>query len=383
MLKNLLYVGGFQSGQRGAVGTHTSGIIRGLEKSKEINLIGAFYSFAKPFYCPKKSFFFEADAPKGVVSKILLMLRFVFFIRSFLKRGDIDTVYVRFDPFFCFIMSFLWKKKYVVEYNDVFLDQVDFACKKGAWSKWGRYIRSSVLYKKFILFAERRVFERAALVVVVTEGLFDYCVNVCVSAKLVILNNATDVTYERVDVVSPNLLIISHVGTLTYWDGLEDFLSALALAKNKDKNFSCHFNIIGDGALKETLLKTIKNLGLQENVSMRSAVTHAEAQQFLSTTDVVPLLKTISGYGLSPIKFYEAMGKGCHLLVSDIPHINEIPSFVGSVVQFPLNIEEIADAILECWRNIETIRSQRLAVANYAQREHSWDRRIEQLLLHL
>ena len=119
---------------------------------------------------------------------------------------------------------------------------------------------------------------------------------------------------------------------------------------------------------------------LSEHIILKSSISHSEAISHLLKIDVVPLLKTINTYGLSPIKYYEALGLGCYLIVSDIKHINEVPKFAGTIVSFPLNINEIALKLLYIFSNISEIRQNRKAIINYANENHTWDMRINKLI---
>lgn len=380
----ILYIGGEDANQKGAVGTHTNGIIKALDTNNLISLHTVFYKYSMPIYTGKDFSICSKSKPKMVFFKIYNILAYVIFIRKIVHCKTIDYIYFRFDPFFYFFFSlFSWDQKIIVEYNDVFLDQINFAIRKGEWSRFGRLVRSSKFYKKFILSTEKKAFARSHLTVVVTHGLLKYCNYLFESKKYLILNNATNVKVDTPINQIKGKLKLSHVGTLTHWDGLEELIDALILAKTIDKYFDYEFSIIGDGSLKESLLLKIRENNLANNIIFKPSVSHNEAISHLLTIDVVPLLKTIDSYGLSPIKYYEALGLGCYLVVSNIEHINEVPDFAGSVVSFPLDVCEIAKALITISNNIDSIRKNRMKIANYANNYHTWDMRINELLKYL
>jgi glycosyltransferase involved in cell wall biosynthesis len=214
----------------------------------------------------------------------------------------------------------------------------------------------------------------------VTEGLLNYCNGIYKSSKYVILNNATNVKITgNIEKINGKLKL-SHVGTLTHWDGLEELIDALIIAKKIEKNFDFEFTIIGDGSLSKTLKNKITINNLSNQIKLKSSIPHTEAITHLLNIDVVPLLKTINTYGLSPIKYYEALGLGCYLIVSDIKHINEVPKFAGTIVSFPLDINEIALKLIYIFSNISEIRQKRKDIVNYANENHTWDMRINTLL---
>jgi glycosyltransferase involved in cell wall biosynthesis len=380
-MKKFLYIGGEDASQKGAVGTHTNGIINALDSCISISLYCIFYKYAIPAYTPNDVFIFNSKKPQNYLKKIVNIFFYISYIKKNLKYNPVDYIYFRFDPFFYFIFSFFrWEQKIIVEYNDIFIDQINFALNKGEWGRLGSMIRSSFIYKIFIRFNERNAFKNSYFTVTVTEGLSNYCNGIYKSTKYVILNNATNVKISgNIEKINGKLKL-SHVGTLTHWDGLEELIDALIIAKKIEKNFDFEFTIIGDGSLSKTLKNKITINNLSKQIKLKSSIPHTEAITHLLNIDVVPLLKTINTYGLSPIKYYEALGLGCYLIVSDIKHINEVPKFAGTIVSFPLDINEIALKLIYIFSNISEIRQKRKDIVNYANENHTWDMRINTLL---
>ena len=378
---NFLYIGGEDANQKGAVGTHTNGIINALENNSLISLYCIFYNYAIPSYKSNHFLVYVTNKPLNYFKKILNIYFYILYIKKILKNKPVEYIYFRFDPFFYFIFSlFSWDQKIIIEYNDIFIDQIYFAINKGEWGKFGKIIRSSSFYKKFILYNEKKAFKNSYITIVVTEGLLNYCNGIYKSSKYLILNNATSVKINGNIKDIDGKLKLSHVGTLTHWDGLEELINALIIAKKINKNFEYEFTIIGDGSLRQKLMNKILINDLSEHIILKSSISHSEAISHLLKIDVVPLLKTINTYGLSPIKYYEALGLGCYLIVSDIKHINEVPKFAGTIVSFPLNINEIALKLIYIFSNISEIRQNRKAIINYANENHTWDMRINKLI---
>ena len=380
-MKNFLYIGGEDANQKGAVGTHTIGIINALECSISISLYCIFYNYAIPAYTTNDYFIYNTKKPKNNFKKLLNILSYILYVKKLIKSKQVDYIYFRFDPFFYFIFSFFrWNQKIIIEYNDIFIDQINFAINKGEWGKFSTIIRSSLIYKKFILYNEINAFKNSHFTIVVTEGLLNYCNGIYKSSKYVILNNATNIKINgNIEKINGKLKL-SHVGTLTYWDGLEELIDALIIAQKIDKNFDFEFTIIGDGSLSKKLMNKILINDLSKQIKLISSIPHTDAIKHLLNIDVVPLLKTINTYGLSPIKYYEALGLGCYLIVSDIKHINEVPKFAGTVVSFPLDINEIALKLIYIFYNLSEIRLNRIKIINYANENHTWDMRINTLI---
>ena len=384
MAYKVIYVGGFSSDERGAIGTHTAGILRALDEIPDVQVIGIFYSFSLPFYLPAKSLLFDSRRPNSAIGKIINIVNFATFVNRVIKDEMPDLIYSRFDPFSSIFFRNKRCSKFVIEYNDVFADQIQIRLQRGDWGFVGKMVRSSITYRLFLRYSEAKTFRRSDVVACVTEGLAQYCSSVSPSTKCVVILNASNAkpssAFNPLPPCDTNQLVISHVGTLTYWDGLEELLDALVLAKSKNKDFRFILNIVGSGSLQAVLEDKVRNLGLSEYTVFTPPVPHREALKVLEQTDVVPLLKTISSYGLSPIKFYESLAMGCFVIASNIRHINEAPNYAVKTVSIPLDTNEIADAFITAYERRDQIRLSKQQIKNYAFRYHTWDARVTQLL---
>jgi glycosyltransferase involved in cell wall biosynthesis len=383
----MLYVGGPTAAEKGAVGTHTSGVINALTRRGDVNLHGAFCEGALPSALPSDIEQFsrsKLSKKLGKIGKILSFFEYSFFIRKLLRAKQSDYVYVRFDPFFCFVLILvLGKSRIIIEYNDIFMDQIRFAADKGEWSGLSKTIRLSPFYRYFVHKSESLVFSKSHLVVAVTEDLLKYCKSRCHRLKGITVFNATDLKFSEFpkSINAPTeVLKLAHVGTLTYWDGLEELLLSLKKAQERARDFRFELIFVGDGKMRAQLETLVDTLGFGSNVRFLEPIERSKAVEVLKSTDVVPILKTIVGYGLSPMKFYEALGAGCHVLASDVPHMNEeSPEYVTNVC-FPLDIEEISEKLIFIFHNLKHIRGQKMAVSKYAQDHHSWEARVEALI---
>lgn len=384
----MLYVGGQTASEKGAVGTHTAGIISALKRNPQVELLGSFYESALPKSVPDDSFFYREPritSMWGKPGKLLSIFFYSLFVRKTAKHVGAQYVYVRFDPVLCFFVSFLLKRyNIIIEYNDLFMSQIEFAAERGQWGEGiSKKIRLSILYRRFILTVESVSFSRAYLVVAVTESLLSYCRKIGMDVNGVVVKNATDLQIDESSNFPFNddqVLRMAHVGTLTYWDGLEELFQAVKLAYQKSPKFRCELVVVGDGKMTNALLRAVKTLEIEESVIFFDAIPQDKAIEHLKSCDVVPLLKTMVDYGLSPMKFYEALGAGCHILASDVPHMNEDSGKFVTNVSFPLDVEEISDKLLALHTEVREIRASRVDTSQYAALNHSWDSRVRVLV---
>jgi len=383
-LTKLLYIGGVNAAERGAIGTHTAGMLRALNQSCLVELEAVFLGFARPVFAPSRTIYFGAGRPRRALGKIVLLIRYAFFIRALLLRKQFDYVYIRFDPFHALALRLILPTvRFVVEYNDVVMDQIRFVLEQGGWSRLGRLIRRSGAYSLGVRLSERLLFSPPNHVIAVTDRLLEYCRAVCPRLAGQVVLNATDaflLSEQLSEPEQPDTLRLGHIGTLTYWDGLEELVRAVAALKVRAPHKRVCVRIVGEGALRPSLERLVAELDLASEIEMHPATDAVSARMELATVDVVPLLKTIEGYGLSPIKFYEALGMGCTVLVSDIEHMNSIPKWVGSVVSFPLQIDEISNELERLWGDRVEIRKRKTEIAEYAKQSHSWNARVGDLL---
>lgn len=377
MVDKIFYIGGSTSNQRGAVGTHTSGIISGL-KHNNVFVTGVFFDNALPTEsCNENILIHRPKRWPGPLRKIAERLAIIF---AAAKVPSDALIYHRFDPL---LTPFIVRSNMIVEYNDDVLAQIKFAADKGNWSRVGRIARM-FFYPRIFRLSEKITFRRARLVVCVTESLCDFVRNIEPQAHAAFVPNGSDAVFDS-DLVSRDCreaspIHIAHVGTLTHWDGLMELLAGLVILRRDHGDVKFRLSIIGDGDLKSSLVSRVSEFGLGDVVSFRASISHADAIKFLHDVDVVPLLKTITSYGLSPMKFYEALSLGCYLVCTDVPHINEISSDEGVIVGLPLDPVEIASAIRFAYEKKDELRANRLQRAADFQVSNSWTERVRRIL---
>lgn len=373
-MKRVLYIGGLESAQRGAVGTHTSGVISGFQ-SNGIEVTGVFLSGCEPHNRPNKTIIVKSSNIPGKIGRIINRIRIIFAV--LLIKEKYDIVYHRYDPI---LSPFIAKIVDILEYNDDTVSQVLFAQKRGEYNFIGGLLRK-IIYPYLFALSERFCFGRSGRVVCVTEGLCDVVRMRNPKSRTVLMPNASLAVYKKKEEDNRGQqLRIAHVGTLTHWDGILELIEAIKIFIRKYPEKLIKFDIVGSGSLKEQIRKKIIEDKLGKYIFMHEPVSHDEAIDLLHNVDVVPLLKTISDYGLSPIKFYEALCLGRFLICTDIRHISEISTDEGIIVPYPINIEKIVMALVFIHENISIIREREENRSCVAVRKHSWNARIGSLL---
>ena len=374
----ILYVGGLNANQKGAIGSHTSGVIKALKNNDKIDLQGLFFKNCLPHVIPNVYYTFVSSFKVNPISKIIQIISFSLFFRKLLKKNQYDYVYFRFDPFFAPIIS---RKNAIIEYNDLFLSQIKFAAGKNEWSNFGKSLRLSNFYRLYVEFAEKFSFNKSALIVVVTNKLKNYCLRYNADNKILILKNATyKIGYEQYVRESDEYLTLGNIGTLTYWDGLTELIYGMKSCLELFPECKLRLFLIGEGSMKSEIISLVEQLKMNHIVFIENEVSYDLVPEIYKKIDVVPLLKTIEDYGLSPIKFYEALAYGKSLIVTNIPHINELPDYAGCIVDYPLKIYQIALVLKNMFLNKAKIRINEKQIHDYAMEHHTWDNRIKELI---
>ena len=138
---------------------------------------------------------------------------------------------------------------------------------------------------------------------------------------------------------------ITYAGSLGIANALQYFVNAARLLKD---NFSIHFNIVGDGALKKELESLAVGL---ENITFYGKVNFDVVQQFYNESDALYIeipKKNIYRFGISPNKLHEYLLSGKPIIMSG-SHVksNQVALANAGIVVDSESAELIANAITE------------------------------------
>ena len=402
--KIFIYVGGLTSCEKGAVGTHTKGILKGFLNTQlfsEKYIIGSNLVCFQTFEELQKIDLSALQPPaSGFINKILFYKKYCNAIRVELDKIIEKNKEAEFFIYHRFALNLshkiilairklkATKTTIVLEYNDITNDQLKFLAQQKSWGTIGSFLRCNFITEKIVHFQEKTAFEKSDLNVAVTDKIKDYILSLSPKSNAVVVPNATDIDliHSDVDITSSrkklniplDKYVIAHVGTLTSWDGLIELINGLNASKHKNNIL---FYIIGNGVMKEKIISLVNSLQLTDNVIFKDAMPFDEAIEYVKACNLVPLLKTIVSYQLSPIKFYEALGMGKPILSTDIEYINEIKNTkYGKVVSFPLSIEDISNAIDHLFENADYFIDKQSEIKNFTLNHHTWNQRVETIL---
>lgn len=111
------------------------------------------------------------------------------------------------------------------------------------------------------------------------------------------------------------------VGRLEWKKGYEHALASVKLLL--DKGFKCTFKIVGNGDFRESILFTINDLGIQENVELCGGLDHAKVVEMLAWADIFLHPSLSEGFCNAVL---EAQAMGVPVVCSDA---GDLPSNVS------------------------------------------------------
>lgn len=192
------------------------------------------------------------------------------------------------------------------------------------------------------------VLKEAQLVVVNSKALAREVAEVFgVKESLVVYPNVPD---RSIDIAQKNdgVFRLLTVARLVQRKGHQHVLSALSRLWGTGRLKNFHYDIVGDGPMRETLEQMIRNLSLENHVTIHTQVTDEQKEQFYTDADVFimptendPVDK--EGFGLV---YIEAAQHGLPSIARNIPGVDEavIHEQTGILLK-SVDQEEIATAI--------------------------------------
>ncbi|WP_315497028.1 glycosyltransferase family 4 protein [Corynebacterium durum] len=226
--------------------------------------------------------------------------------------------------------------------------------------------------------ALREQVQAALATICVSDPVRDWVIARTEGTRVFTVPNGVNVHRITPQPESPGAPVVTFVGTLKPWHGVDVLLRARAQA-HKD----WQLRIIGDGPMRAELDDLARSLGI--DVDFRGAVAPDAIPQHMAGTAIgvapYPAMDTDSDQYFSPLKVYEYMAAGLPVVASRVGQLPEIMGESAYLVP-PSDPEALAAALDALVAN--PVERARVGSDNrrQAEREHSWTGTVDHILAH-
>ncbi len=294
---------------------------------------------------------------------------------NLLRTETFDVLYTR-NPNFGFISGIFCKsrfKKMVYELNGIPEDEISLTRtkfkkknpsqpkKKGEFSFSKIYFYANAKFKLFIL---KKTLKFSDKIIAVTPGIkanLEKIYNIPGGKIVVVSNGANTSLFKPLKQeickkelgLDAEISYVSFVGNFAPWQGVEYLVKAAPFILSQFPK--CRFLIVGDGIMKNELIKLARELGVEDRFIFTGVVAYFRVPLYINASDtcVAPFIFARNAkIGLSPLKLYEYMACGKPVVASDIDGVSDIlEASEGGISVTPENPSALAEAILKLLEN--------------------------------
>jgi glycosyltransferase involved in cell wall biosynthesis len=313
-----------------------------------------------------------------------------------LSAESFDVLYTR-NPNFGFLSGIFCKsrfKKMVYELNGIPEDESSLfrtKCEQDNPSQKGKMNGSSFsktyfsVNAKFKLFILKKALGFSDRIIAVTPGIkanLEKVYNIPGDKIVVVSNGANTSLFKPLKQetcrkelgLEAEISYVCFVGNLAPWQGVEYLVKAAPSILSRFPK--CRFLIVGDGIMKNELLKLSRELGVEDRFIFTGVVAYDRVPLYINASDVCAapfIFARNAKIGLSPLKLYEYMACGKPVVASDIDGVSDaLEASDGGISVLHENPEALAEAILKLLENPELRTKMGSKGLSYVTENYSW-----------
>lgn len=249
--------------------------------------------------------------------------------------------------------------------------------------------KRSALLKPFAKYIDRKLFECAASIVVVSSFLRDHLINdYGISPdKILVCTNAADpdVFTENTQGVSTldgvslkDKKVIGFVGTFSPWHGVHMLIDAFK-AFSHDVSDAV-IALVGDGPEKESIRQKVIEYKLEDRVFFVGTVMHDNLPKYVAAFSI-GVMPDSNEYG-SPMKIFEYMAMGKPVVVPDYaPLLDAVENGKQGVIFERKNTSSLAHCMKTLLQDQENLALMGHHARSHIVNKHNWLANAEKTLL--
>ena len=313
---------------------------------------------------------------------------------SLLSSETFDVLYTR-NPNFGFLAGLFCKtrcKKIVYELNGIPEDEKNLLRTKYEEDRFSQPRKKNYFSNQYFsvharlkLFILKKALGFSDRIIAVTPGIktnLEKIYNIP-GEKIVVVSNGANTSLFRpkeqeicrkklgLDLGTP---YICFVGNLAPWQGIEYLVKAVPSILSRIPE--CRFLIVGDGVMKDNLLKLCRELGVEDKFIFTGVVAYDRVPLYINASDicVAPfILARNAKIGLSPLKLYEYMACGKPVVASNISGVSDVlEASGGGIPVLPENPNALAEGIIKVLENPGLGKKLGSKGLSYVTENYSW-----------
>ena len=310
---------------------------------------------------------------------------YLYNLMSFLIKEKINILYTR-NMIYCGLGIFfkkINKSILIFEKNGIISDEANLSNYSSNSNRVNILIYGAILYFKFLESLELFFLKYCDAVVAVTPLIKQYLIENGINGnKIHVIENGanTDMFKPMSKSDAQNEVgldqeqqYVCFVGNLVPWQGLEYLVNAAPFVLEK---INVKFLVVGDGIMREQLVKMVNDLDLDKNFIFVGAIPYENVPKYINASDVcvAPFIRARNEkIGLSPLKIYEYLACGKAVIASDITGVSDLlQNSGGGIVVTPEHSGELAKSIVHLLQNDELSVKMGINGRNYVVENNSW-----------
>ena len=280
---------------------------------------------------------------------------------NILSSETFDVLYTR-NPNFGFLAGIFFKnrcRKMIYELNGIPEDEKNLFKAKSEQDNFSNSREKSIfsfskysssITSRLKLFILKKALGFSDKIIAVTPGIkanLEKNYNISGEKIVVVSNGANTLLFKPLEQeacrkelgLDSKTPYICFVGNLAPWQGVEYLVKAAPLIFSQFPE--CHFLIVGDGVMKNELVKLSTKLGIKDKFIFTGVVAYDRVPIYINASDicVAPFIFARNAkIGLSPLKLYEYMACGKPVVASNISGVsNALEASQGGIAVVPEN----------------------------------------------